>query len=268
MKIAYIGIDILYTAMEALLDAGCEILEVFTCKTDNKTEFNIRVTARAKELNVPCSMDRIREENLRRLADKGCEAVFIAGYYYRIPILEGMPMVNVHPAYLPLGRGAWPMPVTIMKGLPESGVTLHKLTRGLDMGDILMQESFRVSDRENLEGFMEKADTCIRHMIPKLLADFRFIYENAEPQGEGEYWACPVERDWTVSPDMTEEEIDRILRAFYGYECIWEEDGKKYELIKGRLIRQCPGEGSPGKGMYFCTRGGNFIVAEKIEEID
>lgn len=37
--------------------------------------------------------------------------------------------VNLHPAFLPTGRGAWPMPVSILKNIP-SGMTLHKLEDG------------------------------------------------------------------------------------------------------------------------------------------
>lgn len=42
-EIAYVGIDALYPALPALAEAGCEIGWVFSCETDNVTEFNLQV---------------------------------------------------------------------------------------------------------------------------------------------------------------------------------------------------------------------------------
>lgn len=154
------------------------------------------------------------------------------------------------------------MPVAILKKMKQSGVTLHKIAKELDGGDILLQESFELSEKENLESMMEKIDIAIRVLIQRLMLDFREVYAAAVPQEEGEYWDCPTQKDWTISSKMSDAQIDCILRAFYGYECIWREAGKCYELIKGRLVRQRPG----GKD-FFCTKEGNFLIAEVIEEI-
>ncbi len=261
MKIAYIGIDILYSAMEALQENGCELMEVFTCLTDNKTEFNIRVVNMAKKLGLPCHYEKITEDDLKRLAKNGCEAVFCAGYYHKIPIISDIPMINVHPSLLPVGRGAWPMPVTILKGLKKSGVTLHKLSDELDSGDILLKEAFAVDGKENLKSLMEKTDACIKRLIAALMSDFQRIYDKAVPQKGGEYWKCPKREDYTIKPYMAGADIDRILRAFYGYECIWEEDGRSYELIEGKISDTVPlGE------KYFSIKEGGFVTAKHIEE--
>ena len=108
------------------------------------------------------------------------------------------------------------MPVTILKGLSTSGVTLHKMTEEMDMGDIILKKSFKVDVDENLRSFMQKVAQAIDELIPLLVSDFERLYSNAEPQGDGEYWAMPAEENWTVTPDMELQEIDRIFRAFYG----------------------------------------------------
>lgn len=262
LKIAYIGFDALFEALETFLEEGCEILEIFTCRTDNQTEFNMRVIEKAKELGVPCHPERIREADIRRLMEKGCDAIFCAGYYYKIPIVEGIPMLNFHPSCLPIGRGAWPMPVMILRQMKEGGVTLHKLTEEMDAGDILLQSSFALSERENLENMTEKIRLHTKSLIHRLLSDFEGIYAAAKPQGEGEYWECPEEKDWTVMPEMSDERIDRILRAFYGYECIWEDAGRRFELIRGRLTKE-----RPDKEIFFCTKEGSYVTAEKIAEL-
>ena len=54
MKAAYVGIDLLYPALPALADTGCEILRVFTCETDNVTEFNTQVSTSRGSGEFPC----------------------------------------------------------------------------------------------------------------------------------------------------------------------------------------------------------------------
>jgi methionyl-tRNA formyltransferase len=263
LKVAYIGIDFLINTLHVLLKEKCEIIEIFTCKTDNKTEFNTEVIAMAAELGVPCQLEPIRREDLKRLKEKGVELIICAGYYHKVPIETFIPIVNVHPALLPIGRGAWPMPVTILKGLSTSGVTLHKMTEEMDMGDIILKKSFKVDVDENLRSFMKKVAQAIDELIPLLVSDFERLYSNAEPQGDGEYWAMPTEENWTVTPDMELQEIDRIFRAFYGYECIWKEEGKKYELIGARISNV-----KTEQGICFRKFKKKYIMAEQIMEIE
>ena len=236
MKAAYIGIDLLYPALAALRGTGAEILKIFTCETDNKTEFNTEVCRDAETHGTPLQKTRIREADLTALREAGCEMVLCGGYYYKIPIVEGMQMINIHPALLPIGRGAWPMTVTILKGLRESGVTIHKMTAELDAGDILLQEQIEVGPRETLKSLTDKQRAVVPGMVRKLCAEPEKLWANARPQGEHfEYWPCPTEEDWTITEDMEIEEIDRRLRAFYGYEVILQKGGENWEIIEGEI---------------------------------
>ena len=168
MKAAYIGIDLLYPALPALAEAGCEIMKIFTCNTDNITEFNTRICGYAYENGIPLQKEPVRKEDLCELLDAGCELVLCGGYYFRLPVLEELRMVNIHPSLLPVGRGAWPMPVTIRKGLSYSGVTFHKLTEALDAGDILLQQRFPVSPGETLQSLTAKQQALLPRMVGTL----------------------------------------------------------------------------------------------------
>lgn len=257
MKIAYIGIDLLYPALPALAEAGCEIMELFTCETDNETEFNLQVCAFARHGGIPLTVGKITAADIGRLKEHGCQAVICGGYYHRIPVDGSLPMVNIHPALLPVGRGAWPMPVTILRGLTESGVTVHKMTERFDQGDILLKESVAVAPDENLQTLTAKQQALLPGMMWRLAADFDRLYAHAAPQGEGEYWPCPAEDGYPITPDMTAEEADRILRAFYGYECVYQTGGKTYGLIGGVVI--------PNERGDFPVQGGG-IKAERVRE--
>lgn len=257
MKVAYAGIDLLAPALETLIAQGCEIMQVFTCKTDNITEFNFRVRALAARHGIPCTDERIRCADLERLRAEGCELFLCGGYYHLIPIVGGLPMVNIHPAYLPEGRGAWPMPVAIARGLKQSGVTLHKMDAAFDTGDILLQRAFPLLPDENLQTFMEKLCGFLPELVTELISDLPGVMARAVPQGAGSYWACPTEKDWTVTSEMTAAQADLILRAFYGYECVYLHGNEKYEMIRGCVTDR--------KTPYPVKDG--YLRAEKIRKL-
>lgn len=248
MKIAYIGIDLFFTALKSLVECGCEIAEIFTCKTDNKTEFNLKIIDYAKKNNIPYQLTRITKEDIGRLKEKGCEFAVCAGYYYRIPADTGFPIVNIHPSLLPVGRGSWPMPQTILKGLEKSGVTVHKIAEGFDTGDILIQREFELEKSETLVSFMDKVYSLIPELIKELTGKFEYLWNNAVPQTGGDYWVSPCREDMTVTREMSAEEADRILRAFLGCECYYEDK----EIIGGRAFEGLPiDEDLPLKNGYI-----------------
>ena len=110
-----------------------------------------------------------------------------------------MKMINIHPALLPIGRGAWPMAVTILKGLRESGVTIHKMTAELDAGDILLQEKIEVGPRETLQSLTEK-QRALCSLSPARVVLFmkceNVLVEDVtmrdQPSGWS-YWVCGCE---------------------------------------------------------------------------
>ncbi len=237
MKVAYIGIDLFYPALMALADLGCEVLEIFTCEVDNKTEFNHKVCEFAEKNSIPCQMTRITKEDIQRLLEKGCKAAVCGGYYFKIPANTDLPIVNIHPSLLPVGRGSWPMAQAILWGHKKSGVTIHKIAEGFDTGDILLQQEFEITEDDTHQTFMTKANALLPKMLGELVGDFDRLYDHATPQGEGEYWKAPTEADYTIYPHMTVQEADQILRAFFGYECIYESGGKKTLILGGRAVK-------------------------------
>ncbi len=279
MKIVYAGFDLFAPCLEVLLEAGCRLMKVFTCQVDQEFEFNDRVIGIAESQGVPWTDKPIREEDLVRLKEEGCQLLFCAGYYHRIPVNGELPSVNLHPSLLPEGRGAWPMPVMILKGHGRGGVTLHKMTREFDQGEILLQREYEILPGDNLEDLTKRIHALIPGMVRELLRDFESLWQNARPQGIGSYWKCPESEDWTVHEDMSVDEAGRILRAFYGFECFYRGRGKLFRLVRGRVR---PGGGSQGKkqdrnhdgsqdgnvcGFKCLPVCGGYVEAEIIEVI-
>jgi methionyl-tRNA formyltransferase len=76
-------------------------------------------------------------------ADVGVSALF--GHILSREVFGHFPLgcVNVHPAFLPYNRGAYPNVWSIVEGTP-SGVTIHYVDEGVDTGDIIAQREVKV----------------------------------------------------------------------------------------------------------------------------
>ena len=70
--------------------------------------------------------------------DALCVCAF--GALIREPLLSEHAMLNVHPSLLPRWRGAAPIERAIMVGDRETGVSIIRLTAGLDSGPVCAQE--------------------------------------------------------------------------------------------------------------------------------
>ncbi len=265
MKAAYVGIDILYPALTSLYETGVEIIKLFTCKTDNVTEFNTATISFAGEHGIPVQMERIRKDDLYELLKMGCDFVLVGGYYHILPVIDELRMVNTHPAYLPIGRGAWPMPLTILKGLKESGVTLHRVVPELDAGNIILQSKVPVYPDDDLLTLTKRQNSTIPAMVQKLVSDFDRLWNEAKPQGDdAQYWEMPTKEDYTVKDTDSFEKADLILRAFYSYECFFTDtkNDKEYELIGARAHKgpvTLPSEGEE----LFSIEGG-YISSRRV----
>ena len=149
------------------------------------------------------------------------------------------------------------MPIILLRDLPYGGITVHKMASEFDTGDILLRESFPIRKEETLRSYMQQVHERIPGMVRRLVHELPSLLEQAVPQGPGDYWPMPTEADWTVTPSMEVSQADRVLRAFYGYECIYQTPEKRIELIGGRAVS---GE---NKGRPFPVRGG-YIQAERV----
>ncbi len=246
MKIVYFGFDLFSDCFKKICELkSVDVMAVYTFKTDDIFEFNSEIRDIAKNHNIPVFTEKITAEKLEEYFENGCDLIISAGYIYKIPVLsrENFKGINIHPALLPVGRGAWPYPVTILKGLRRSGVTIHKITEKFDEGDILLQRSYPIEKEETLDTLTQKSQIVASEMITECLYDFAALWENARPQTGGEYWAEPTDADRTINNEMSLQEAQRIVRAFGSYGVIYEgevfkgigETEKLIPLINGTL---------------------------------
>jgi methionyl-tRNA formyltransferase len=91
-------------------------------------------------------------EGVAKLKEWGAELLVVAAYGQILSkdVLEAAPHggINVHASLLPKYRGAAPVAWAIYHGETRTGVTIIRMTTGLDAGDMLAQEALAIMPEE------------------------------------------------------------------------------------------------------------------------
>lgn len=263
MKFAYCGYDFFWTVLDALLSLDNELLALFTFNADGKYDFNTNVFKIATMAKCPIKITPITVSDAELLCQHGCEMLICAAYPYKIPdgvLARFKYAINIHPSLLPEGRGPWPMPWAILNQLKTTGVTIHNLSRNIDHGDILLQESFSIDESENLESLSAKTQIAANKLIKKFLENPDYFINNAVTQQGGTYFGWPNKEVRTVNWDACISDIDRTVRAFSKFEAYGFIDGERY-YIRDVTSWECPHEDKPGTVVHRLNK--EIVIAAK-----
>ncbi len=209
--------------MEEIEAAGGRLDVVFTLRDDIARDKSGRVhvdgfcerhgadLVKVRNINDEDAVEALREAALDRLFIIGWSQ--IAGR----PVLEAPSkgVLGMHPTLLPEGRGRAAIPWTIIKGLPETGVTLFKLDDGVDTGPILAQEKLAVAPDETAGTLYERVVEAHRRLIRRVWAGLLADSIRPEPQDEtrATEWPARSPEDGRITSAMTVAEADRLVRA-------------------------------------------------------
>ena len=215
LRIAYCGYNYYANCLEYLLRReDIRILKIFACEIGGKQSVSSEIVRLANQYQIPLSFAPIREADIEELFGRmDCDYILSAGYAYKIPIGNHRGL-NIHPTQLPIGRGAYPFPKIILDGYKESGVTIHKLTDKFDAGDIVVQCRFSLDEQETEDTLTCKTQTLGPGLLKEWLDNHEELWDKAKPQGEGDYWKRPDKAMQTVTPEMTPDQANRVIRAF------------------------------------------------------
>jgi len=109
--------------------------------------------------------------------------------------------VNFHPSLLPRYRGPSPLGHILLNNEITSGATWHRMTKKIDQGDILVQETFRLKPQYTMRDLGAKSLVLAIRMLGPLLKDIEEGKAQAQPQNEA---------DATYYPKLTKTEKKRL----------------------------------------------------------
>ena len=131
--------------------------------------------------------------------------------------------VNIHGSLLPRWRGAAPIQRAIMAGDKETGVTLMQMDVGMDTGDMLLQKSFPIEEKDTSETVFNKMASLGAHtMLEGLeLIEKGKLSAVAQPQEGVTHAAKVLKEEGLISFDMPATELDCKIRGLLPWPGAW-----------------------------------------------
>ena len=164
--------------------------------------------AQVESVNDEAAWRRIRDTE----PEVGVVCAF--GQLIREPLLDELELLNVHPSLLPRWRGAAPIERAICAGDRETGVTIMRVTAGLDSGPVALRESLRVGDRDfgELSAGLERlaGELIVRALDLRAAGELELTEQDDELATYAEKIA-PAER--RLDPARPAVELERAVRA-------------------------------------------------------
>lgn len=140
------------------------------------------------------------------------------GALIKEPLLSRYELLNVHPSLLPRWRGAAPVERAIMAGDAQTGVSIMRLTEGLDSGPVCAAEQESIGSDDTYGSLAER----LRRLGGELLVGVLSEWERGRPPHfeeqpeEGVTYAEKIAaEDRLLDPERTAVELERQVRALH-----------------------------------------------------
>ena len=138
------------------------------------------------------------------------------GALIKEPLLSEHELLNVHPSLLPRWRGAAPIERAISAGDPRTGVSIMRLTAGLDSGPVCLAESEPIGPQDTYGTLAPRLQALGAEMLLRVLD----LTERGHPppfreqDAQGATYAEKITPDdRLLDPTRTAAELERVVRA-------------------------------------------------------
>ncbi|MDT8851196.1 bifunctional UDP-4-amino-4-deoxy-L-arabinose formyltransferase/UDP-glucuronic acid oxidase ArnA [Pantoea dispersa] len=206
----------------ALLNAGYEISAIFTHADTSPESHAFPSVARLaaeqgipvyapEDANHPLWVDRIRT----------MQPDFIFSFYYRALLSDTIlncarvGAFNLHGSLLPKYRGRAPLNWVLVNGETETGVTLHRMVKRADAGDIVAQQRVAIDPQDNALTLHRKLVACAGQLLEGALPPMKRGEIAATPQNDAE--ATVVGRrtpeDGRINWELPAAKVNNLVRA-------------------------------------------------------
>ena len=210
------------TGVQALLDAGYEIAAIFT-HPDNAqenhffgsvarlaAEHGITVYA-PDDVNHPLWIDRIRA--------MAPDVIF--SFYYRNLLSDAILSLapkggfNLHGSLLPKYRGRAPLNWVLVNGEQETGVTLHRMVKRADAGDIVAQQKVAIAESDSALSLHRKLCAASQTLLHDALLQIyeNRTYERKQDESQATYVGRRTPEDGRLEWEKTANELHNLVRA-------------------------------------------------------
>jgi methionyl-tRNA formyltransferase len=224
LKIIYAGTpEFAVPALESLLQSEHQVVAVYT-QPDRPAgrgrklqQSPVKACALAAGLPVMQPQDFKSAQDLRDLQQLDADLMVVAAYGLLLPgaVLDAprLGCINIHASLLPRWRGASPIQQAILAGDEASGVSLMKMERGLDTGDVILRRSLTIDPSWNAGHLHDALAPLGAELLLELLQDIDSFLRRGQAQENSAATYAPrlskqqAEVDWSKSADILLREI-------------------------------------------------------------
>ncbi|MCU1392737.1 MAG: fmt [Ilumatobacteraceae bacterium] len=230
-RLVYLGTPEMAVApLEALVAAGFEVALVVT-RADKRRGRGAELTpspVKAAAIRLGLAVTHVVADAVDVGADLGVVVAF--GQLIRPPVLERLPMVNLHFSLLPRWRGAAPVERALLAGDTTTGVCLMQLEVGLDTGGVIDRIEVPIGPREGIDALRRTlVDIGTRQLVSNLEQGLGPV----TPQtGEPTYAAKLDPAEFQIDWSRPAAEIDRLVRL--GVAWTWFR-GKRLKVLSAAI---------------------------------
>ncbi len=214
--------DIGCVGLKALVEAGYDVQAVFT-HTDSPDENNFfaSVARTGAELNLPVYAPEDVNHPLWVSRIRELQPDVIFSFYYRNMLSEEILSLapqggfNLHGSLLPRYRGRAPVNWALVNGEAETGVTLHKMVKRPDAGDIVGQQAVSIDPQDTaltLHGKVrEAAHSLLQHYLPEMKKGA--VTLTPQDESRASYFGRRTAADGEIHWHKSATEINNLIRA-------------------------------------------------------
>ena len=195
------------------------------------------VAERARSLGIALEQpERINDEQtVELIASAQPDAVVVCafGALIKEPLLSAYELLNVHPSLLPRWRGAAPIERAIIAGDRETGVSILRLTAGLDSGPVCLARGEPIADDDTYGSLAARLCALSAELLLRVLdlTAARTPPAFVEQAEDGVTYAEKIEADdRTLDPSRPAVELERVVRALQPH------IGARVELADGTML--------------------------------
>jgi len=174
-------------------------------------------TARELGLELHQTANVNSDESIAAITAAKPEAIVVCafGQLIKEPLLSEFLMLNVHPSLIPRWRGAAPIERVLMAGEGRTGVTIMRVTAGLDSGPVALAEEVRVNEDDDYASLSARLASTAGEVVVRALdaleaGSLDFTEQNDANATYAEKIA-PEER--RLDPSRPVNELERQVRA-------------------------------------------------------
>ncbi|MGQ9857006.1 MAG: methionyl-tRNA formyltransferase [Fervidobacterium sp.] len=135
------------------------------------------------------------------------------GRLLKKPFLDAIPFYNIHTSLLPKYRGAAPMQRCLENGDRVTGVTIFKISEGMDDGDIALQTAFEVGECETLGELYEKMTFHGTELLDEFLKNYP-VQLTPQDHSQATYAPKIEKEDLYVDFSKNAEQVRNKIRAY------------------------------------------------------